>query len=564
MRVNIYRYLIFAAFSFAAMTATAQNLDPTVVVDRAYEGKLMEVHKPLLEMAVPDSVMRFDLDFDYSVFENPYKGSYEFNPYLLSMKPAASADGSKKFYLRAGAGYSLHPELDLVWSPDFETNDFSVDVIARHKSYIGDYLNVDGESEGDSWSGHDLYSTAGAVGHGDWDSGYADFWATYSNIAVKDRKWNRMYNALDAGVSVGSKDMATAVDYRFDARYRNGGDVLSGNTFDSVFHNEQIVDVDASVGFPVGGSMLFFDLEADYAFYGGEYKESAGQFGITPHYVYRKPRFMVDFGVKVAKALGNDEPIEADESSGSVQHIYRGAGVEQIVYPDVTMEFVLIHDALKFKLHAGGGNRLDTYSSVIGANHHVWNYVPDFTIERLNASAGFEGRISSRFSYNLYGGYSIVANGLLDRVEKSVYDGKEVLNVMTSHTSYAKMYAGLDFLWKGDAVKVDGSMVYSSLTGDALEQGYLEPAALTGDVAFEYNWKRRVFAGVDCRFATMRNGTVCSVPGYADLGVFAEYAFRRNFSVWARGGNLLGMNIQRNPLYAEKGAYFTLGICLNL
>ena len=546
------------------MTASAQNLDPTVVVDRAYEGKLMEVHKPLLEMAVPDSVLRFDLDFDYSVFENPYKGSYEFNPYLLSMKPAASADGSKKFYLRAGAGYALHPELDLAWSPDFKTNDFSADVFARHRSYIGDYLNVDGAAEGKSWSGYDLGSSVGAAGHGDWESGYADFWASYSNIAVKDFDWNRMYNALDAGVTVGSKDMATSVDYRFDARYRNGCDVFSGIAPDAITRNEHIVNVDASVGFPVGGSMLFFDVEADYVFWGGESTGSAGQFGIAPHYVYRKPRFMVDLGVKVAKALGNDGAIEYDETLKSAQHMYRGVSSEQIVYPDVTMEVVLIHDALKFKLHAGGGNRLDTYSSVIGANHHMWNYVPDFTIERLDASAGFEGRISSRFSYNLYGGYAIVANGLLDRVEKSVSDGKELLTAIMSHTSYNKMFAGFDFLWKSDALMVDGSLVYSSLAGDVFEQGFLEPAALTGDMAVEYNWKRRVFAGVDCRFATMRSGTAYSVPGYADLGVSVEYAFRRNFSVWARGGNLLGMNIQRNPLYAEKGAYFTLGICLNL
>ena len=61
---TIYRCLaVVAGLVFCGM-AHAQNLDPTVVVDRAYEGKLMEVHKPALEMAVPDSVMRFDLDFD--------------------------------------------------------------------------------------------------------------------------------------------------------------------------------------------------------------------------------------------------------------------------------------------------------------------------------------------------------------------------------------------------------------------------------------------------------------------------------------------------------------------
>ena len=56
------RYILVA---IAALTASyslgAQDLDPTVVVNRAYEGKLMEVHKPALDMAVPDSIQQFNL-----------------------------------------------------------------------------------------------------------------------------------------------------------------------------------------------------------------------------------------------------------------------------------------------------------------------------------------------------------------------------------------------------------------------------------------------------------------------------------------------------------------------
>ena len=76
MRFNRNIFTFVVAFATFAGYASAQNLDPVVEVNRAYEGKLMEVHKPVLDMAVPDSIMRFDLDFDYSVFESPYKGSY--------------------------------------------------------------------------------------------------------------------------------------------------------------------------------------------------------------------------------------------------------------------------------------------------------------------------------------------------------------------------------------------------------------------------------------------------------------------------------------------------------
>ena len=80
--------------------------------------------------------------------------------------------------------------------------------------------------------------------------------------------------------------------------------------------------------------------------------------------------------------------------------------------------------------------------------------------------------------------------------------------------------------------------------------------------------------GIDCGFATARKGflpiggnlphSAAAIPGYADLGVSAEFKFTRQLSFWAHGGNLLDMTVQRVPLYAESGINFTAGICLNL
>ena len=51
-----YIFITFAALFMALNVTKAQDLDPTVVVNKAYDGKLVQVHKPALEMAVPDSV----------------------------------------------------------------------------------------------------------------------------------------------------------------------------------------------------------------------------------------------------------------------------------------------------------------------------------------------------------------------------------------------------------------------------------------------------------------------------------------------------------------------------
>ena len=91
----------------------------------------------------------------------------------------------------------------------------------------------------------------------------------------------------------------------------------------------------------------------------------------------------------------------------------------------------------------------------------------------------------------------------------------------------------------------------------------ISPAVLTGNASLLYDWNRRIYAGVDCRFSTSRASEIGFVmPWYVDAGVYAEYVVNSKISVWLRGGNLLNMEIQRSPLFAEKGINFTAGICL--
>ncbi len=560
MRNSIFVVLSAALISAASGVASAQNLDPTVVVDRAYEGKLMEVHKPVLEMAVPDTVMRFDLDFDYSVFANPYKGSYEFNPYLLSMKPSASGDMHRKFYFRAGAGYQLHPELDLVWSPNLGGKGFGMDVYARNRSFAGNYHDLSVPESTGVWKGYDAESSAGVRMTYDWKKGTLDFGAGYNGLLVGEEVRKRSYNAMDAYMHLASKDYSTAVDYRLDAKYRLAGDCVTGlENMPSL--TEHAADVDAAVTFQTRGSVAAVGIGADYVAYQGLFHADAGQFHITPHYLYSRGPLALKAGVKVAVILGGN----------GLGGQYVSDSKEQYLYPDVTLELAIIRKALKFRLDAVGGNVIDTYSSLLGRNHHLWagsawpeKPLLDFTVERVNLSAGFEGRILSGFSYRLYAGYVNYANALLDYV--AVDEGTSLRTAGVAYAPYSKCLLGAEAMWKSERLMVDFAMNYTSAWGDCFSSAipYLLPSAFTGDLAVEYNWKRRVYAGIDCSFSTARSGAMYTVPFYADLGLYAEYFMNRRFSVWARGGNLLGMTVQRNPLYAEKGAYFTLGVCLNL
>ena len=549
---TIYRSIFTVALSVAALSASAQDLDPTVVVDRAYEGKLMEVHKPSLEMAVPDSVMRFDLDFDYSVFDNPYKGSYEFNPYLLSMKPSAAVDPAGRFFLRAGAGYQLRPEFDMVWSPKMKEkgSPFHIDVYARHRSYFGKYYFVpdDGviDDGAQAHKGGFMKSKAGVSFGADWDKASMDVnVGYYGNHRKEADAFMRNYNALDADFSIGSKDMdaPSGFIYGVDVSYRRGA-------FSGVNENN------LSTGLLLGAELkdegrLNLDLEFAHDGYSGagvpDYR-GASVLAVTPHYIYEKGRLYADLGLNVSKVIRDT--------------VYSGFTLdvkEQIVYPDVTLRFSLIRNALMLFAKATGGAGLVSNSDLIERNDfYGLNFNTDMGVEvrRIDAVAGLEGRFGTRFNWNLHAGYANYASGLLETTSPYI----------VRYMPYNTWNATFEWLWKSDSFMADGSVTYRDSWGSAFSYDVFKPAALTGDVAFEYNYMQRIYVGVSCGFSTARvcDRYDCVLPGYADLGISAEYVTSRALSFWIKGGNLLGMTIPRNLRYAVKGPCFTLGISLKL
>lgn len=576
--------------SLLPVASAAQNLDPTVEVNRAYEGKLLEVHKPVLEMALPDSVQRFDLDFDYDVFENPYKGSYDFKPYQLLLKPFASEKEMSVFWLRAGAGYSLHPEVDLVWSP-IRTGDFKINVYADHRSYIGGYrsfrpepsaggsINMDrwvgNDGKANNWNGHNMRTKAGVDGQYDWNNGSFSFDLGYYGIASKDTLKTNSYNAFDAAVSVKSKprEGENYLHYDIKASYNIGGSGLNYAS-GSKSVSDNTLNVDTEIGFSIAGKhLLFFEVDFLTATTTGMVQSGVSEFTIAPHYMFSKGKWNIDLGLKLSK-IAVAESAVAFKTKG------------QLIYPDVKIRWAAVPEVIGLYLYAGGGNRLNTYRSLLERNAFISplyeNGMPvlDASVDRFSARFGFDGKILRRFAYDIYAGYTDSANELFDAAYLiKDMNGNDRYLPGVGYASYRNLYAGLDWNLRARSFTLDGSVKYNHYMGMEDAYNLFAPAAFTGNASFEYNWNRRIFAGVDCAFASARKGllsygvaegavpavrTEAVMPGFADLGVTLEYAMSRRFSLWLRGGNLLNMTVQYSPLYAEKGIYFTAGICLKL
>ena len=585
-------YLVSAAMLMTAAVSFGQNFNPTVEVTNTYQGNASEVRKPLLGMNVPDSLLRFDLDFDYEVFEKPYQGAYSFKPYMLNMRPAKDAWRGRQLYLKAGAGYTLHPRFEFVFSPE-QSGPFQMSVYASHKSYFGNYHEIKPELQdglyrmkksGGKFGGYDALTSAGFDGRYNWDRTILSFGIGYYGLAAKDSVMSRSYNAFDFNARVRSNnDSESYFLYDIGLRGRVANDGLDYKSFsfpDGVTvdkQNENWVLLDGLVGPVVNNSRsILVGFEAESASYSRFYDGNIGRVALIPSYRFKSGRWNLNLGVKLEFMFRND----ADTLSFGKM----GGGKGQIVYPDAHISFAAGGNVALYA-DATGGSRLNTYSSQISENHHlnpsflvapVYELITplvDNTVEKVNARIGVRGSAASSFQFDVNGGVGLYGNALM---ESGLFTAGGDLVPALAYSDYNLIYANALVGLRTGRVKIDADFRYRGVSfpdNDALNLGFTLPK-YSGGVRASYDISSRLYAGINVEAASWRDGKCASVasedildvrvPGYVDLGVNCGYKFNRKLEFWLESGNLLCQAIQRNPFYAEKGPWVTAGVSLNL
>ncbi len=609
------RYFLVLFLLGWGLAASAQDLNPTVEVTRTYEGKLLETRKPLQKMAVPDSVLKFDLKFDYSVFDNPYKGGFDFKPYLMSLRPEADSDHSRNLYLRLGAGYTLHPVFDLVWSPEFSGR-FQMDVYASHRSFFGQYWNIfaarqddaatdyrlvadpqkhlDANPFGDvlSRSGYDSQTRAGVNGRYDWLTGAATFDIGYNGIHTRDADLGAAgYNSVFLSATAGSnKEGEGYFFYKAALDYRYNADDLVWLGQKLYSHDFRIQGTFGPVISPK--NKILADVFLGISTYGGWFTSNVGNLSVTPKYIFTTGPFEMSLGAKIAIPVDDPDAFVYDPAraaAGATGFAVNPSSDKQFVYPDVHISYDVIADYMNAFLRVTGGDDFHTYTSLKTRNHF---FTPLYgrelgpfsenSKERIHAALGIQGNIASRFRYQWdVVGYVWHKNGLLDAVAYGALDAGRPVGLLpaVAFRDYSRIYSDLRFAWDGSSVLADGALRYNwnSLFLQDRQPACFEPAAFSGEFRARYNWKGRIYAGLTGEFATGRRGYAQAlpssgiaqlvpvrIPGWFDLGLQAEFAFTRKLSFWVEAGNLLFQPIQRTPLYAERGASVTAGLTLNL
>lgn len=571
------RYIAFAAGLLAGVSAWAQN--EVIDVTSTYEAAPPEVVKAELPMAVPDSLLRFDLDYNYTVFESPYQGSRSFEPYYIGIQPVA-APQRKILYVKAGAGYSLRPTLDVVFTPESK---FNVAVTARHDSYYGNWKNLgmvesNGITKikkvGDSYWGRDMVNSLGVSATHSSDNWSARFAAGYDGISAKDQALSRDLHSGYLRADAGTTELDPKFFWKAGLEYRFSNDGMRG-----VLPNRHVTENAVRAGFTFGpqvapGSRAVVDLNLDVAAYGGNIHSLVGMLTLTPHYDFENEFWRFSLGARLPMMIRREWSDKLPFHEGAEgMHVGRW----RLPIPVASVEYIAYSDLLVPYVSLGGDVTVNRWTSLVSGNHFIdpmrvsYDQSPmENSYDRLRLTAGFRGRISHSVAYDLSAGYASVHNGLTDAIQHVLGGAPTAL--------YAYADSGMAFVrgkfnYREDGFTIDGDFTWRNLSyddrADAVAQHltYMAPSHFAGLFQFGYDWHGRLYTGFRFGFESQRKGAGADdirVPGWIDLGIDARYVFNRRLSFWATAGNFLGQTIQRTYLHAPSGGFVTAGLIFTL
>ena len=531
----------------ASVALGAQNLNPTVTVTNDYEARAAAVDKKGVDLEIPDTLMRFDYKFDYSVFDSPYKGAYEFSPYSVKMIPSPEPYQGGKLYLRAGAGYTMRPELDVVWAPVVSDN-FAMSVFGTADGYLGPYkLSATDPTlfdATDKWL-HNFSDNAGVDLHWNLSGSNLTVEIAHDGIFADTRDAaSTAYNSAYVRANLKSNaSSGTYFVYDLNLKYRFGHDGF-GNASGCNSMTEHNILASGSVGSVVHTDyrfMMDFEVEADS--FAGDCSGTLMRVGATPHILFTLGPVALSAGVE----LGYSDAFR--------------------IYPDIKAEYTFMDGLMTAYGDFVGGERINSWhSSKVFMHRLISNSVSGdavtFGRDLYDARLGLRGYYNY-LQYDISAGFGKVENLASENLVSSLYGASEQLVWADARV----LHADASVSWKNRDFEADANIRLCHDMAVEPCAAYARPL-VSADARFVYNWSRRIYAGLwlagRTERASMYSSNQPSIPGWFDLGLYGKYRLSHKWSVWAQAGNILGSDIRESIGYVRQGPYFTVGIGLNL
>ena len=540
--------LLLATPSFA-------QIDPTVVVDRAYEGQIdVDVRMPETSIAVADSLKSFDVSFDYSIFDRPFRDLYEFSPYQAASLGVVPSAAMPHFSARVASQYPLMPELDLYGQLVPKKNkNISLGMFVKYASEAGKVPSMHEYIE--TLRARRLKMTAGATFKFAWDKGEMNLGAAYSHISARDAhddvlplyprdSAKHTVNDFEVDFKIRSTDVKDHdFYYDVDASFTNSAKAIGfvPQLSDYSF-SESALSIHALFGSSFEEHRMYVDVRSQNNWYSQMDGYYIGMIEFAPIYRYSKGRLDARLGIRFSNSFTGDNTTS--------------------IYPDVNAKLEIFENKLWLRGVLNGGRNIDNLAVHMENAPWLMTSVEDFkmcyTTRPIDSKLSVEGIIGSRLGLNLFGTYTSFRDKMQIYTER--FEESQLPYLYPEFVNFAKLSGGLELTWTSKDLRVFTSVQANKYNSESTLYMLPKVESLS---QIEYNYRQRLFLSTALVFQGERESQIGKVPSYVDLSAKAEFKVNRFFSAYIKGGNLLNKD---NYIYAGIGSMpinVGGGICIN-
>ena len=513
------------------------QIDPTVEVSRQYKVNIADIERPLTsDHSVADSLQRFDVGFDYSIFNRPYTDLYEFTPYQTDS--ISKVVRKRPPYIMAQLGSQFPLSIDMLLKSQLVTRpklnigvDSDVKVVATDMDYLGEDDALGALRFGAGLSAN--LKTA-------WKKGELTAVAGYDNRTFgdtyRDNSLFHLVNAFATDISLVSADPAeNSVFYNLNFNYNATSKTLNDDkAVDTTFVNNKM-SIKGALGSSFDMHRIYVNMLYQSAVSGrGDEKLNVGILEFMPIYEYTLPRFKLRVGAR----FGNT---------------YIGSDAATTIHPDLDIKGEVIKNTLWVRGTLSGGNELNSMADYLRDAPWLCNGLPDhsFGETEVIGTRNLEGKISletiiaGRFALSPYFAYGNYSNKLQFR---TVFNDDMLPMLIPEYCNYAATQLGFETSWKSRNLTITANLVHTNAYTPNVENPEAYPVYMIPEwkagASLEYNIKRRFFLNAAYSFESERLSWGGTIPDYSDLTVVLTWVINRHFSAYLKGGNLLN-----NPNY---------------
>lgn len=597
---------ILLSLFLPAIAAAQQKIDPTVEVQKDFDGKMINIHKSKLNTVFNDTLNSFNLNFNYSIFDKPYKDLYEFTPLPSAQIHSPVEEKYPVLLAKIGLSFPLNPAADVYFQPRIKGNN-TLQFNASYNGYWGEIPFVaiqpgtfkttrikDEKAQADNA----VFSAAGAYGY-HWDKGELSFALGYSNNyytyygfsplntllspnsiplyqSIKESGYMRdnyshRYQQTGAKFHIGSvdaKSKGAKLNYKLDIDYSYTTDKLPGEKgfikegllLNKL--NENFIKIRGEIGPAFGRYNKFtVGLNSENAIYTGIQDYKYGLYEIIPQYTFEKERWVINAGIKLSGKYKSKDDTDK---------------YHNLFFVKANISYEITQDNAWIYANIDGGNILNSYSRIVDENKWISQNIDlKATSIPLLIKGGIRGKIYNKLSYDAYVKYTVY-EGLLQYIYTTPGDGIPVThleNQLTAvYSNHKEFTVGAELKWNSKDFVAGTSLEYSSYTYGKKGTGISNQKPY-GYTPFKwylfgtYNWRERIFVGATVHFRAATPVYSQAYPeentkirSFFNLGINAKYVINRSFSVFITGENLLNAQIQYYPQYLEKGISFGAGL----